>query len=77
MSTYRFTKSNLNETLELVYSYIVSYVKKEGYPPSVREICQGVGIYKPDGKDFFSLIPKFSMTDFSTSRTTRWLSLTY
>ena len=44
MSTYRFTKSNLNETLELVYSYIVSYVKKEGYPPSVREICQGVGI---------------------------------
>ena len=44
MSTYRFTKSNLNETLELVYSYIVSYLKKEGYPPSVREICQGVGI---------------------------------
>ena len=23
---------------------IVSYVKREGYPPSVREICQGVGI---------------------------------
>ncbi|MBO4928022.1 MAG: transcriptional repressor LexA [Clostridiales bacterium] len=44
MSTYRFTKSNLNETLEIIYSYIVSYVKREGYPPSVREICQGVGI---------------------------------
>ena len=44
MSAYRFTKSNLNETLEIIYSYIVSYVKKEGYPPSVREICQGVGI---------------------------------
>lgn len=44
MSTYRFTKSNLNETLEIIYSFIVSYVKKEGYPPSVREICQGVGI---------------------------------
>ena len=44
MSVYRFTKSNLNETLEIIYSYIVSYVKKEGFPPSVREICQGVGI---------------------------------
>ena len=44
MSTYRFTKSNLNETLEIIYSFIVSYIKKEGYPPSVREICQGVGI---------------------------------
>ena len=44
MSTYRFTKSNLNETLEIIYAFIVSYVKQEGYPPSVREICQGVGI---------------------------------
>ena len=44
MSVYRFTKSNLSETLEIIYSFIVSYVKKEGYPPSVREICQGVGI---------------------------------
>jgi len=44
MGVYRFTKSNLNETLEIIYSFIVSYVKKEGYPPSVREICQGVGI---------------------------------
>ena len=44
MSVYRFTKSNLNETLEIIYSFIVTYVKKEGYPPSVREICQGVGI---------------------------------
>ena len=44
MATYRFTKSNLKETLEIIYAFIVSYVKKEGYPPSVREICQGVGI---------------------------------
>lgn len=44
MSVYRFTRSNLNETLEIIYAFIISYVKKEGYPPSVREICQGVGI---------------------------------
>ena len=44
MAAYRFTKSNLKETLEIIYAFIVSYVKREGYPPSVREICQGVGI---------------------------------
>ena len=44
MATYRFTKSNLKETLEIIYAFIVAYVKREGYPPSVREICQGVGI---------------------------------
>ena len=44
MSTYKFTKSNLKETLEIIYAFIVNFVKTEGYPPSVREICQGVGI---------------------------------
>ncbi len=44
MSTYKFTKSNLRETLEIIYAFIVNFVKTEGYPPSVREICQGVGI---------------------------------
>ena len=40
----RFTRSNLDQTLELIYEYIVEHIKKEGYPPSVREICTGVGI---------------------------------
>ena len=43
-STYRFTRSNMEQTVELIYSYIVDYIKAEGYPPSVREICTGVGI---------------------------------
>ncbi|MBR6102493.1 MAG: NCS2 family permease [Ruminococcus sp.] len=29
-------------------------------------VCELVGIYKPDGEAFFSLIPSFSMTDFSS-----------
>lgn len=44
MSTYRFTRANVEETLDLVYSFIVSYIKREGYPPAVRDICNGVGI---------------------------------
>lgn len=44
MSTYRFTRANIEETLDLVYGYIVSYIKREGYPPAVRDICNGVGI---------------------------------
>ena len=27
-----------------VYNYIVKYMKENGYAPSVREICQGVGL---------------------------------
>ena len=26
------------------YSFIVSYIKKNGYPPTVREIMAGVGV---------------------------------
>lgn len=44
MSTYRFTRANVEETLNLVYNFIVSYIKREGYPPAVRDICNGVGI---------------------------------
>lgn len=40
----RFTRSNLDQTVELIYEYIVDHIKREGYPPSVREICTGVGI---------------------------------
>jgi len=40
----RFTRSNLDQTVELIYDYIVFHIRKEGYPPSVREICSGVGI---------------------------------
>ncbi len=43
-SKNRFTRSNLDQTVELIYAYIVDYIRKEGYPPSVREICSGVGI---------------------------------
>ncbi|MBN1892814.1 MAG: transcriptional repressor LexA [Clostridiales bacterium] len=43
-SKYRFTRSNLNQTVETVYKYIVDFIRSEGYPPSVREICSGVGI---------------------------------
>ena len=40
----RFTRSNLDQTIELIYEYIVDHIRSEGYPPSVREICAGVGI---------------------------------
>ena len=40
----RFTRSNLDQTIELIYVFIVDYIHSEGYPPSVREICSGVGI---------------------------------
>lgn len=44
MSTYRFTRSNVDETINQVYDYIVNYIRREGYPPAVRDICSGVGI---------------------------------
>ena len=40
----KFTRSNLEQTVETVYDFLVQYIRKEGYPPSVREICTGVGI---------------------------------
>jgi repressor LexA len=44
MATYRFTRANVDDTVNLVYDYIVDYIKKEGYPPAVRDICNGIGI---------------------------------
>lgn len=29
---------------EKVYDFIVEFIKKNGYPPSVREICQGTNM---------------------------------
>jgi len=44
MSDRRFTRSNIDETVEMVFRYITDYIDQKGYPPSVRDICQGVGI---------------------------------
>ena len=44
MTTYRFTRANVEDTVNMVYEFIVSYIKREGYPPAVRDICNGVGI---------------------------------
>jgi repressor LexA len=44
MSTYPFTRSNVDDTVNRVYHFIVEYVHDNGYPPAVRDICAGVGI---------------------------------
>ena len=44
MSTYRFTRSNVDDTVNRIYNFIVSYIREEGFPPAVRDICAGVGI---------------------------------
>ncbi len=44
MSTYRFTRSNVDDTVNQIYDFIVDYIRREGYPPAVRDICVGVGI---------------------------------
>ena len=44
MSTYRFTRSNVDDTVNQIYGFIVDYIRREGYPPAVRDICAGVGI---------------------------------
>ncbi|MDI9497808.1 MAG: transcriptional repressor LexA [Bacillota bacterium] len=40
----RFTRANLQETSDRVYRFIVDYIDENGYAPSVRDICEGVGI---------------------------------
>ncbi len=44
MSTYRFTRANVDDTINLVYDFVVTYIRDKGYPPAVRDICAGVGI---------------------------------
>ena len=45
MSDRRFTRSNIDETVDLVYNFVTDYIDAKGYPPSVRDICLGVGIH--------------------------------
>lgn len=40
----KFTRSNLDRTSNLIYDFIVSYIDDNGYAPSVRDICDGVGV---------------------------------
>lgn len=40
----KFTRSNLDRTSDLIYDFIVSYIDENGYAPSVRDICDGVGV---------------------------------
>jgi len=44
MTTYPFTRSNVDDTVNRVYEYIVAYIRDKGYPPAVRDICAGVGV---------------------------------
>ncbi|MDD2580101.1 MAG: transcriptional repressor LexA [Eubacteriales bacterium] len=44
MATYRFTRANVENTVNMIYDFIVEYIQREGYPPAVRDICNGVGI---------------------------------
>lgn len=44
MSTYPFTRSNVDDTVNSIYQFIVDYIRENGYPPAVRDICAGIGI---------------------------------
>lgn len=35
---------NLTNKQQMVYDYLVDRTRKDGYPPSIREICKGVGV---------------------------------
>ncbi len=41
---HSFTRSNLAKTQELIMNFIQKYLSENGYPPSVRDICEGTGI---------------------------------
>lgn len=34
----------LTKKQQEVYDYLVDYIQREGYPPSIREMCKGLGI---------------------------------
>ena len=38
-------KKSVNRAV--VYSFLVKFITENGYPPSVREICNGVGVKSP------------------------------
>lgn len=33
-----------NKTKEKIYNYLIEYIKRYGYAPSVREIAKGIGL---------------------------------
>lgn len=37
----------INEKQQKILDFIKSYIKEQGFPPSVRDICQGVGLRSP------------------------------
>lgn len=39
-----FTRATVEQTNHMVYEFIVEYIDMNGFPPSVRDICKGVGI---------------------------------
>ena len=44
MTTYPFTRSNVDDTVNRIYDFVVDYIRDNGYPPAVRDICAGIGI---------------------------------
>lgn len=44
MTTYPFTRANVDQTVNRIYDFIQDYIEKYGYPPAVRDICLGVGV---------------------------------
>lgn len=44
MAKRKFTKANVEDTVELVYDYITSFVRENGFSPTVRDLCKGTGI---------------------------------
>lgn len=44
--------SQLTEKQQQIYDYIVSFTEEQGYPPSVREIAQAVGLKSPSTVHF-------------------------
>lgn len=41
---YKYTRANLQETLDLVYDFVVDYIKENGFAPAVRDISTGLDI---------------------------------
>ncbi len=41
---YRFTRANVDQTADKVFDFIVNYLQENGFSPSVRDICKGIGV---------------------------------
>lgn len=44
--------AKLTSMQQKIYDYIVSSIQTQGYPPSVREICEAVGLKSPSTVHF-------------------------